>query len=59
MVKRQQSFEMKEKVKFSISLSKREIEDDFLEMVRIRPPRRPKKRPRIVQKNLDVSFSGF
>lgn len=59
MVKRQQSFEMKEKVKFSISLSKREIEEDFLEMVRIRPPRRPKKRPRIVQKNLDSIFPGL
>ncbi|CAK7349705.1 unnamed protein product [Dovyalis caffra] len=59
MIRRQQSFEMKEKVKFSVPLSKREIEEDFLEMVRIRPPRRPKKRPRIVQKYLDSIFPGL
>ncbi|KAJ4845277.1 hypothetical protein Tsubulata_038163 [Turnera subulata] len=54
LVKRQQSVEVvKEKVKFSVPLSKEEVEQDFLQMARIRPPRRPKKRPRIVQKYLD------
>lgn len=47
--------EKKKKVKLVVPLSKREIDEDFLEMVGIRPPRRPKKRTRIVQKQLDVS----
>jgi hypothetical protein len=44
-----------EKVKFSLTLTKKEIEEDFLKMTGNRPPRRPKKRPRNVQKNMDVS----
>lgn len=44
-----------ERPKFSVSLSKKEIEEDFMEMVGHRPPRRPKKRHRNVQKDLDVS----
>ncbi|XP_065860735.1 uncharacterized protein [Euphorbia lathyris] len=50
---------VKEKIKFSVPLSKREIEQDFMEMAKIRPPRRPKKRPRIVQKYLDSIFPGL
>lgn len=44
-----------EKVKFSLTLTKKEIEEDFMKMVGHRPPRRPKKRPRNVQRQMDVS----
>ncbi|GLU04721.1 hypothetical protein SLE2022_218560 [Rubroshorea leprosula] len=49
----------KERAKFSVALSKKEIEEDFMEILRHRPPRRPKKRPRIVQKQLDSLFPGL
>ncbi|KAK3189284.1 hypothetical protein Dsin_028845 [Dipteronia sinensis] len=49
----------KERPKFSMALSKKEIEEDFMELVNHRPPRRPKKRPRIVQKQLDTLFPGL
>lgn len=45
-----------EKVKFSVSLSKEEVEQDFWALLGTRPPRRPRKRPRIVQRQLDVSY---
>ena len=45
---------MDERPKFSVSLSKAEMEQDFWALVGTRPPRRPKKRPRIVQRQLDV-----
>ncbi|KAL2996181.1 hypothetical protein AAZX31_10G259000 [Glycine max] len=45
-------------VKFSLMLAKKEIEEDFMRMVGHRPPRRPKKRPRNVQKQLDTLFPG-
>ncbi|XP_054821916.1 uncharacterized protein LOC129320472 [Prosopis cineraria] len=48
-----------EKTKFSVSLSKEDVEEDFLAMVGTRPPRRPKKRPRIVQRQLDTLFPGL
>lgn len=41
--------------KFSVPLSKKEVEDDFMAMTGYRPVRRPKKRPRNVQRQLDVS----
>lgn len=41
--------------KFSVALSKAEIEADFLMMTGAKPPRRPKKRSKSVQKQLDVS----
>ncbi|KAA8541253.1 hypothetical protein F0562_025140 [Nyssa sinensis] len=47
------------RAKFSISLRRGEVESDFLEMAGIRPPRRPKKRPKIVQKQLDSIFPGL
>ncbi|KAK2982541.1 hypothetical protein RJ640_026674, partial [Escallonia rubra] len=47
------------RAKFSVDLSRREIEQDFLAMVGQRPPRRPKKRPRIVQKQMDTLFPGL
>lgn len=50
------SGETKERTKFSVPLSKSDIEEDFFAMVGHRPPRRPKKRARIVQKQLDVSI---
>ncbi|KAK6931523.1 Protein of unknown function DUF1639 [Dillenia turbinata] len=51
--------EMKERPKFSVSLSRKEIEEDFKVMLGQRPPRRPKKRPRAVQKQLDTLFPGL
>ncbi|KAL0556764.1 hypothetical protein IC582_005280 [Cucumis melo] len=51
--------EKKKKVKLVVPLSKREIDEDFMEMVGLRPPRRPKKRTRIVQKQLDTLFPGL
>lgn len=48
-----------EKVKFSVSLSKEEVEQDFWALVGTRPPRRPRKRPRIVQRQLNTLFPGL
>ncbi|KAL8052882.1 hypothetical protein ABFX02_05G034500 [Erythranthe guttata] len=53
------SGEKREREKFSVPLSKREIEDDFFAMVGHRPPRRPKKRARFVQRQLDTLFPGL
>jgi hypothetical protein len=43
---------------FSVALTKEEIAADFLAIRGARPPRRPKKRPRAVQRQLDVRFEG-
>lgn len=43
-----------EKVKFSVSLLREEIEQDFSSLIGKRPPRRPKKRPRLIQKQINV-----
>ncbi|KAJ6312570.1 hypothetical protein OIU77_014151 [Salix suchowensis] len=51
--------EEKERVEFSVPLSKKEIEEDFMEMLGHRPSRRPKKRSRIVQKQMDAVFPGL
>ncbi|KAA8529133.1 hypothetical protein F0562_034068 [Nyssa sinensis] len=48
------SGEKKERAKFSVPVSRREVEEDFMAMMGQRPPRRPKKRPKIVQKQLDT-----
>ncbi|KAL3824093.1 hypothetical protein ACJIZ3_020122 [Penstemon smallii] len=48
-----------ERAKFSVALSKREIEEDFMGVVGHRPPRRPKKRAKIIQKQLDTLFPGL
>ncbi|KAI4347197.1 hypothetical protein L6164_008031 [Bauhinia variegata] len=53
------SVEKDEKVKFSVSLLKEEVEEDFFALLGTRPPRRPKKRPRIVQRQLDFLFPGL
>ncbi|CAF2160977.1 unnamed protein product [Brassica napus] len=45
--------------RFSVKLSKKEIEEDFVAALGHRPPRRPKKRPRTVQKKLDSLHPGF
>ncbi|XP_068643975.1 uncharacterized protein [Aristolochia californica] len=43
----------------SISLSKQEIEEDFLAMTGLKPSRRPKKRPRAIQKKVNETFPGL
>ncbi|KAI7753654.1 hypothetical protein M8C21_015796, partial [Ambrosia artemisiifolia] len=48
-----------ERPKFSVSLSRREMEEDFMAMAGRRLPRKPKKRPRVVQKQLDTLFPGL
>lgn len=41
---------------FVLALTKEEIEHDFMHMTGEKPPKKPLKRPKIVQKNLDVTF---
>ncbi|KAJ0677976.1 hypothetical protein HanRHA438_Chr12g0547781 [Helianthus annuus] len=45
--------------KFSFALSRRELEEDFTAMTGRRLPRKPKKRPRYIQKQLDTLFPGL
>ncbi|OWM64874.1 hypothetical protein CDL15_Pgr028591 [Punica granatum] len=47
------------KLKVIVPLTKEEIQADFLAMTGSRPPRRPKKRPRTVQRALDYVFPGL
>lgn len=49
----------KEKSKLWISLSREEIEEDIYSMTESRASRRPRKRPKIVQKQLDSIFPGL
>lgn len=49
----------RERAKFSIALSRPEIEEDFAAIIRHRPSRRPKKRAKYIQKNLDSLFPGL
>lgn len=51
--------EKRKKEKFWIALSKEEIEEDIFVMTGSRPSRRPKKRPKIVQKQVDSVFPGL
>ncbi|KAK9667979.1 hypothetical protein RND81_13G025700 [Saponaria officinalis] len=51
--------ERREKKRFWISLSKDEIEEDIFSLTGAKPSRRPKKRPKIVQKHLDNVFPGL
>ncbi|XP_019704782.1 uncharacterized protein [Elaeis guineensis] len=44
---------------FSISLSKEEMMEDFIAMTGAKPPRRPKQRPRPLQKKLNGIFPGL
>lgn len=48
-----------ERRKFSVSLSKEEIVEDFFSFTGAKPNRRPKKRPRSVQKQLKSLFPGL
>ncbi|XP_027362735.1 uncharacterized protein LOC113870341 [Abrus precatorius] len=48
-----------ERVKFSVQLTKKEIEEDFIKLLGQKPPRRPIKRPKFVQKQLDTLFPGL
>lgn len=57
--KRKMEDETQERPKFSVSLSKDEVQQDFRALLGTKPPRRPKKRPKIVQKNLDTLFPGL
>nr|CAB3464537.1 unnamed protein product [Digitaria exilis] len=43
---------------FSAALTKEEIAEDFAAIRGTRPPRRPKKRPRAVQRQLDMLYPG-
>ncbi|KAL1316045.1 uncharacterized protein [Arachis hypogaea] len=49
----------KEKRKLWIALSKEEIEEDIFAITGSRPARRPEKRPKHVQKQLDCVFPGL
>ncbi|PON78646.1 hypothetical protein PanWU01x14_019040 [Parasponia andersonii] len=49
----------KERARFSVALSKKDIEDDFMELLGRRPGRRPKKRPKHIQNLLDPLFPGL
>ncbi|KAL6007523.1 hypothetical protein ACLOJK_033021 [Asimina triloba] len=51
--------EKKEKRKFSIALSREEINADFVTWTGSKKPRRPRKRPRNVQIELDLKFPGL
>ncbi|KAL8140078.1 hypothetical protein V2J09_006099 [Rumex salicifolius] len=53
------SGEKRPRAKLRVPLMKQEIEDDFVAMTGIRPPRRPKKRPRLVQKQIDRFLPGL
>ncbi|KAB1212535.1 hypothetical protein CJ030_MR5G019118 [Morella rubra] len=46
----------KDNIGFVVRLLKDEVEEDFLKMVGARPPKRPKKRARIVQRKLDMKW---
>ncbi|KAF6149905.1 hypothetical protein GIB67_008626, partial [Kingdonia uniflora] len=48
----------KEKVKFTSSLSHREVEDDIFGLTGFKPVRRPKKKAKILQQQLDYIFPG-
>ncbi|KAJ4893930.1 hypothetical protein Rs2_20724 [Raphanus sativus] len=46
-------------VKFCVALLREEIEEDFTALIGKKPPRRPKKRPRLVQKQMNTLFPGL
>ncbi|XP_044487231.1 uncharacterized protein LOC123212217 [Mangifera indica] len=51
--------EKKEKIKFWLTLSREEIEEDIFVMTGSRPARRPRKRPKNIQKQVDNVFPGL
>lgn len=50
--------EKEKKVKFSLCLTRQEIEEDVYSLTGLKASRRPKKRTRVVQKHLDNVFPG-
>ncbi|XP_020266137.1 uncharacterized protein LOC109841592, partial [Asparagus officinalis] len=48
-----------ERCKFAVALTREEIEQDFLNMKGSKPPRRPKKRAKYIQRQLDSFFPGL
>lgn len=47
--------EILKRPRFSVALTKKEIEEDFIAMTNQPPPKRPKKHPRPAQQHVDVS----
>ncbi|XP_012843533.1 PREDICTED: uncharacterized protein LOC105963653 [Erythranthe guttata] len=48
----------KRKLSISIALSKQEIEEDIYSLTGLKPARRPKKRAKNIQRELDFVFPG-
>nr|XP_010915123.1 uncharacterized protein LOC105040337 [Elaeis guineensis] len=55
---RSEDLERRDRPKFSITLTREEIEEDISAVTGSRTRRRPKKRSRVVQKQLDALFPG-
>ncbi|XP_008812763.1 uncharacterized protein LOC103723584 [Phoenix dactylifera] len=55
---RSEDTDRRDRPKFSITLTVEEIEEDIYAVTGSRPRRRPKRRPRVVQKQLDALFPG-
>lgn len=55
---RSEDQERPKRLKFSLSLTKEEIDEDLYSMTGSRARRRPRRRPRAVQKQLDSLFPG-
>ncbi|XP_010926018.1 uncharacterized protein [Elaeis guineensis] len=55
---RSEDADRRDRPKFSITLKVEEIEEDIYAVTGSRPRRRPKRRPRVVQKQLDALFPG-
>ncbi|KAG7658847.1 hypothetical protein ISN44_As01g057950 [Arabidopsis suecica] len=50
----------KDRSRLLYTLSKKEIEEDYMMMIGLKPPRRPKKRSRTVQKQIDLlNFASY
>ncbi|CAL9203023.1 unnamed protein product [Musa hybrid cultivar] len=56
--RRSEDAERRERPKFSISLTREEIEEDIYAMTGCRAPRRPRKRAKVIQNQLDSLFPG-
>ncbi|KAG0491402.1 hypothetical protein HPP92_004800 [Vanilla planifolia] len=55
---RSEAFDKRDWPKISIPLTREEIEEDVYAVTGLRPRRRPKKRPRILQRQLDLLLPG-
>ncbi|KAE9605698.1 hypothetical protein Lal_00025083 [Lupinus albus] len=56
---RKKSEKLEPRMKFSLTLTKKEIEEDFLAMTGHKPPKKPTKRPKAVQKQMDDLYPGL